>query len=214
VDGAAGYSLDYSAHIEAAGAELFLVQSKVRELAAGPLELSVDFSALGSTSQTVEVLLADTVIASLSGQLGPVGETTDNPECIIWDIKDSCAHSESKWDPPVVVDVNGLGPMTADGLRVTPEFIAGAGGSPILESILEVSLTGESMNSFTITGETLEVAPPCPWDCGDGDGEVGIVDFLAMLAGWGLPGPCDFDGDAQVGITDFLALLGSWGPCP
>jgi hypothetical protein len=212
VDGGAGFSLNYSAVVETSGAELLLVGSKVRELAAGPLELSVDFSSLGSTSQTVEVLLADTVIASLSGQTGPVGETTDNPECIIWDIADICAHSESKWDPPVVIDVNGLGPVTADGLRVTPEFIAG--GSPTLESIPTFSLTGENINSFTITGETLVVTPPCPWDCGDDDGVVGIIDFLALLAGWGQPGPCDFDGDAQVGITDFLLLLANWGPCP
>ncbi len=27
----------------------------------------------------------------------------------------------------------------------------------------------------------------CPWDCGDDDGDVGIVDFLALLANWG---PC------------------------
>ncbi len=29
-------------------------------------------------------------------------------------------------------------------------------------------------------------AQSCPWDCGDEDGLVGIVDFLALLAGWGL----------------------------
>jgi len=27
-------------------------------------------------------------------------------------------------------------------------------------------------------------------------------------------GPPDFDGDGTVGITDFLALLGNWGACP
>ena len=54
----------------------------------------------------------------------------------------------------------------------------------------------------------------CPWDCADGDGIVGIVDFLALLAQWGQVGTsCDFDGDG-VGITDFLTLLGVWGPCP
>ena len=53
----------------------------------------------------------------------------------------------------------------------------------------------------------------CPWDCGDGDGEVGIVDFLALLAQWGASGPCDFDGGGNVGITDMLALLANWGPC-
>ncbi|MHC5015144.1 MAG: choice-of-anchor Q domain-containing protein [Planctomycetota bacterium] len=52
----------------------------------------------------------------------------------------------------------------------------------------------------------------------DGDGVVGITDFLALLAAWGAcPGPCppscpaDFDGDCTVGVTDFLRLLGEWG---
>jgi len=58
--------------------------------------------------------------------------------------------------------------------------------------------------------------PPvdCPWDCEDmPDGAVGINDFLALLAGWAMPGPCDIDGGG-VGINDFLALLANWGPCP
>ncbi len=55
-------------------------------------------------------------------------------------------------------------------------------------------------------------ALPCPWDCGDNNGNVGIVDFLALLGQWGGPGSCDFDGGG-VGITDFLSLLGAWGPC-
>ena len=52
----------------------------------------------------------------------------------------------------------------------------------------------------------------CPSDCDDGDGEVGINDFLALLAQWGTPGSCDLDGGG-VGINDFLELLASWGPC-
>jgi uncharacterized Ntn-hydrolase superfamily protein len=47
----------------------------------------------------------------------------------------------------------------------------------------------------------------------DGDGVVGILDFLALLGLWGpCPPPCpgDLDGDGAVGITDFLALLGNW----
>ncbi len=52
----------------------------------------------------------------------------------------------------------------------------------------------------------------------DGDGTVGILDFLALLAAWGPCGdPCpphctgDVDGDCTVGILDFLILLGNWG---
>jgi len=56
----------------------------------------------------------------------------------------------------------------------------------------------------------------CPWDCElNPDGDVGINDFLEVLAQWPLPEgtSCDFDG-GSVGITDFLTLLAHWGPCP
>jgi hypothetical protein len=57
--------------------------------------------------------------------------------------------------------------------------------------------------------------PAIPWDL-DGDDNVGIVDFLDLLAAWGPnPGhPADLDGDGDVGIIDFLKLLGAWGSCP
>ena len=58
-----------------------------------------------------------------------------------------------------------------------------------------------------------ETPVDCPWDCGNGDGVVNVVDFLALLAQWGEPGSCDFDGDG-VGVTDFLDMLAWWGPCP
>ncbi len=55
----------------------------------------------------------------------------------------------------------------------------------------------------------------CP---GPGDGSVGIVDFLLLLAAWGpcnvpCPPSCpaDLDDDCVVGIMDFLLLLGNWG---
>jgi hypothetical protein len=51
----------------------------------------------------------------------------------------------------------------------------------------------------------------------DGDGAVGVTDFLQLLADWGpCPGPCppaclgDLDGDCTVGVTDFLLLLAFW----
>ena len=54
----------------------------------------------------------------------------------------------------------------------------------------------------------------CPWDL-DGDGSVGILDLLTLLAAWGTDpgGPPDFDGDGTVGILDLLTLLANWGPC-
>jgi len=50
----------------------------------------------------------------------------------------------------------------------------------------------------------------------NGDGIVGIEDFLALIAAWGSCSDCgdcaaDFDGDCQVSVTDMLILLGNWG---
>ena len=50
----------------------------------------------------------------------------------------------------------------------------------------------------------------------DGDGTVGIEDFLILLAEWGPcpgePDPCpaDLDDDGAVGIIDFLMLIANW----
>ncbi len=53
----------------------------------------------------------------------------------------------------------------------------------------------------------------------DGDGAIGIVELLFLLAHWGAcpapPEPCpvDLNGDGSVGIGDLLLLLAGWGPC-
>ncbi|MHC4612366.1 MAG: DUF7453 family protein [Planctomycetota bacterium] len=66
----------------------------------------------------------------------------------------------------------------------------------------------------TIGDAFIVIRLSCPWDCGDSEGTVGVVDFLAMLAQWGqIATTCDFDGDG-VNVVDFLALLANWGPCP
>lgn len=60
-----------------------------------------------------------------------------------------------------------------------------------------------------------------PDDCeaiGDlnGDGSVGVSDFLILLANWGPCADCavcpaDLNGDCAVGVADLLILLGNWG---
>ncbi len=103
------------------------------------------------------------------------------------------------------------------------------GGVPIgfFEGLIDdVRLYDHELSEVEVMDNFLQCAPAnpgpplackdcssCPWDCGDFDGNVGIVDFRALLAQWGGPGSCDFDGGG-VGINDFLALLGNWGPCP
>jgi len=74
---------------------------------------------------------------------------------------------------------------------------------------------GVSWQGHVISGSLVPVLAACPADL-DGDGTVGVTDFLQLLAAWGpCPGcPEDLDGDDAVGILDFLALLSAWGPCP
>ena len=60
--------------------------------------------------------------------------------------------------------------------------------------------------------------PTCLGDV-DGDGMVGITDFMQVLADWGscspLPAPCesDYNRDGVVGINDLLISLAQWGSC-
>ena len=96
-----------------------------------------------------------------------------------------------------------------------------------LQAIGTSSFTAECEAAYLIhvvgasTGGMLTVtcAGTCPTPCVadiNGDTQVGILDFLGLLAAWG-PNPghaADLDGDGVVGILDFLILLSEWGPCP
>jgi len=99
-----------------------------------------------------------------------------------------------------------LGDLDGDG---TQELAVGAPGDD-----------DGGLDSGAVWVLSLESGSLCPADL-DGDGEVGIIDFLELLGAWGpCPDPCppfcfgDSDGDCQVGIVDFLQLLAQWGPCP
>ena len=70
----------------------------------------------------------------------------------------------------------------------------------------------------TTTGEIFRIIREAPgiadFDC---NGNIGIVDFLELLANWGpcavvYPCPWDLDRDGTIGIVDFLELLATWGP--
>jgi hypothetical protein len=59
------------------------------------------------------------------------------------------------------------------------------------------------------------VGCPCTADF-NGDGEVGISDFLQLLQYWTNDGGChqeDLNCDGLVDTVDFLDLLGQWGSC-
>ncbi len=75
------------------------------------------------------------------------------------------------------------------------------------------SMFSEDNNGDNIPDECQQTT--CLGDL-DGDGQIGIIEFLAVLGNWGPvpPGhPLDIDGDNEIGITEFLYVLGNWGPC-
>lgn len=75
-------------------------------------------------------------------------------------------------------------------------------------------IVGTGVHDGEIRAYAIIPVTTCPGDT-NGDGVLGVDDFLALLAAWGPnPGhPSDINGDDIVGVDDFLALLAGWGPC-
>ncbi|TDJ58375.1 MAG: hypothetical protein E2O40_01570 [Planctomycetota bacterium] len=114
------------------------------------------------------------------------------------------------------INIEGLNACTGGTTQVT--FTA-SGGS-VGEQLCFTTLVNDG--GFCCSTEICVTIPDCtpaglPSDL-DGDGIVGMVDFLALLGAWGTCSDCgaaqacpaDFDGDCSVDIHDLLVLLGSW----
>ena len=104
----------------------------------------------------------------------------------------------------LAADDNTLLPEEGTFERTSITYSA-ASDDPLVGEPLSIRLINfNDLPGFQVDFDDVEltVGDPCPWDL-DGDGEVGITDFLALLADWGNP----------YGIEDFLALLADWGPC-
>ncbi len=96
----------------------------------------------------------------------------------------------------------------------------GAGDLPFAGGNLVGEIAQFRFNNYAIDGTEVMarfLLVGCPWDCEPvPDGDIGIADFMALLAEWGeVRTPCDFGaGLPGVGIEDFLQMLGVWGACP
>jgi len=114
----------------------------------------------------------------------------------------------------ITVNVEGLNACTSGTTQVTFTSSGGAAG----EELCFTALVNDS--GFCCSTEICVTIPDCtppalPSDL-DGDGTVGMADFVDLLAAWGSCSDCvncpaDFDGDCSVGILDLLILLGDWG---
>jgi len=169
-----------------------------------------------------------------TGILGCANDVADKPYWDIfyrYDCTVSGAHTfemcDSDGDTYIRIYINGCGWGDGDEFAVADDECPGS--PPNADPLLTVAL--EAGTSYWIElGTWRPDAPwgapnlpfrfnvsraPCPWDL-DSGGDVGVTDFLALLAAWGTDpgGPPDFDGDGDVGVIDFLELLANWGPCP
>jgi hypothetical protein len=106
---------------------------------------------------------------------------------------------------------SALGGGIGGGVHGLTVFDDGSGGGPALYAGGYFSAIDSGDSHIARWGcET----SACPWDCGDRNGIVDIVDFLAVLSEWGLAGTsCDIDG-AGTGPKDFSNVMAHWGPCP
>ena len=84
-------------------------------------------------------------------------------------------------------------------------------------SFLEIDTSFQTGDGVDLNNN--QIPDECDRATGDSnlDGEVGILDFLAVLATWGtcsdpMNCPSDADGNGSVGIEDFLIVLANWGP--
>jgi CxxC motif-containing protein (DUF1111 family) len=117
------------------------------------------------------------------------------------------------------VDQSGTVDLDTDFMVFLTEYVGlladcnGNGTLDLIDILDDPGLDGDD------NGILDSCQPTCLGDT-DGDGEVGVVEFMDLIATWGpcpdLPGPCplDLDTDHVVSITDFLLLLSLWGPCP
>jgi hypothetical protein len=184
-------------------------------VALGPVEMTVDFSGMGANTQTIEISLDGGLVFTQSGMSGVLAFTPNPPDISGLEGQDDAVIQTFSWLQPTPITVSGGPTILGDELRVIPE--AGGGlGLPGFQEITGSTVLVSGDDSIVIVNQNVIPPPaPCPWDCElVPNGDVGVTDFLAMLAQWGQAGaPCDFDGGG-VGVTDFLLMLGNWGACP
>ncbi len=103
------------------------------------------------------------------------------------------------------------------------DFSFTASGGAVGEELCFTVVVSDDEGGTCCVAELCTTVPDCTpsttlWDM-DGDGEVGIIDVLLLLATWGpcgnycLPGDCpgDFDGDCAVQVSDLLLMFQNWG---
>ncbi len=173
----------------------------------------------GTTTLTSPVLDAsdpDAVLAYFRWYSNAYGSNPNNDVFVV-DVSDDGGAS---W---VILETVGPDGSQVGGGWIRRTFVIADVPGITSSSELRVRFQASDVNAASVVEAGIDAVEvfslwceaACPGDA-DGDGVVGITDFLAVLGNWG-PNPghsADFDDDGVVGITDFLAVLGNWGSCP
>lgn len=140
-----------------------LVQVSVELLKNGGfIEVRPDFSAVGSSRFTYEVLNGSIVVARVTGQNSPA---TGGTPVLSSDWPTRQAFSEFQWSAAVSITLPGLASVTGNELRIFPEA-----PSQAIADVAFFELTATSIPSITITQESFLGEPrrsiPTLWQSG------------------------------------------------
>ncbi len=168
------------------------------------------FDLLDSAARYVRIHVLTTA-APVGTGLSEVAFATFSTGCLAVTSQEVVCHTDGT---TFTVNVEGLNACTGGTSMFT---FTGSGGA-VGEEMCFTLLVDDG--GFCCSTEICVTIPDCtpaalPSDL-NGDGLVGIEDFLALLDAWGSCSDCgtcpaDFDGECSVGILDLLILLGNWG---
>ncbi len=153
-----------------------------------------------------------TSLLGIPGRRQVVGWAMSSPDsAFLWECSSFCNILDN-W---ALTDLNAMaviGPCSASW-TIKRAYDVNDGGVIIASGFR----TGQGTHALLLTPDPT----CCPADL-DGDGDVGVSDFLILLGAWGPCPDCgdcgvecvaDIDCNCDVGTSDHLFLLGAWGPC-
>jgi hypothetical protein len=187
--------------------------------------LVADYSSIGSTSQQAIVYLGDAVVATISGNTGPI-----TVSCAVglgdWkDVSDHCKKGKAfidgqatacyrpGWSAPVKFTfINGSSNAVTSFIGDSIAVLAESPLAPF-EGLESFDVELEGFPELTLVNSQFSlVTAPCPPDL-TLDGTVDAADLAVLLGQWGRSGSADVTGDGLVDASDLAVVLGAWGPC-
>lgn len=174
-------------------------------------EIFADFSEIGATTQTVEVRLGDSVVATVTGHTGPAATAEASPDG--WGVEIHAAMT-SMWRNPTeitIISPKSSKSVTGDALHITAED-----DTLEIDSISYIEIKAAYIPEITIT----EVSTLSPCDCSPGnanaDETINLLDITYLISYLYKDGAApipyeicsgDPNGDCTVNLLDITYLI-------